>query len=215
MDEQMEECLMTRDETKILLSRMEASFPSWNPQVPLNVRVDTWHEYLHKCDYSQALAAMRSYIISDTSGFPPTIGKFIEVMQNLYGKRSLSESDAWGMVLKALSNSIQNYREEFYKLPVDVQRAVGNPIQLRQWAMIEDFSGNSMKYIESSFKKSFSKEHRAVRESMIAGIPVKKEMSKISNNVDKRTKEHGEKNTEISETIAKKIEETKRKLKRV
>lgn len=211
----MEGCLMTRDETKMLLSRMEASFPSWNSQVPIDIRVDTWHEYLQKCEYSQALAAMRSYIISDTSGFPPTIGKFIEVMQNLYGKRSLSESDAWGMVLKALSNSISNYREEFYKLPVDVQRAVGNPMQLRQWAMIEDFSGNSMKYIESSFKKSFSKEHRAVRESMIAGIPAKKEMPKISNNEDKETKEYAEKNTEISETIAKKIEETKRKLKRV
>ena len=211
----MEGCLMTRDETKILLSRMEASFPSWNPQVPLNIRVDTWHEYLQKCEYSQALAAMRSYIISDTSGFPPTIGKFIEVMQNLYGKRSLSESDAWALVLKALSNSISNYREEFYKLPVDVQRAVGNPMQLRQWAMIEDFSGNSIKYIESSFKKSFSKEHRAVRESMIAGIPIKKETPKRLSSSSENTKEREEKNTEISETIAKKIEETKRRLRMI
>ena len=50
----------------------------------------------------------------------------------------MTESEAWVLVRKAISNGIYGYEEEFKGLPAVVQKAVGSPMQIHHWAMLTE-----------------------------------------------------------------------------
>ena len=56
-------------------------------------------------------------------------------------------------MLKTVSRGIYNSGEEFAKLPEEVQRIVGYPRQLHEWAMIDTGEVNTV--IASSFRRSW------------------------------------------------------------
>ena len=60
---------MTRDETKQILMRIQSTFPNWKPQSDLRFTVETWHEYLSDYDYEQVRAALKAFVMTDSSGF--------------------------------------------------------------------------------------------------------------------------------------------------
>ena len=81
------------------------------------------------------------------------------------------------MVSKACSNGIYGYREEFAKLPPEVQRAVGAPEQLREWAMMDSDTVQSV--VASNFQRNYRASQTRAREQaklppnvlqMIAGV---------------------------------------------
>ena len=101
---------------------------------------------------------MKAYILSDTSGFAPSIGQIVEKLQLFIGNEELNEMAAWGLVLKAMRNSIYHSEEEFAKLPPVVQKAVVSPGQLREWAMAEDVDGTWMNVTQSNFMRTYRAE---------------------------------------------------------
>ena len=91
-------------------------------------------------DYNLVAMALKAYILSDTSGFAPSIGQLVSKIQTLTKPQELSEMEAWSLVSKAIRNSGYNSVEEFANLPVLVQKAVGLPDQLRVWALDENYN---------------------------------------------------------------------------
>jgi hypothetical protein len=67
--------------------------------------------------------------------------------------RKLSELEAWGMVRKAIRNSIYHSEEEFDKLPKTVQAAVGSHTNLREWAQMDTDTVESVE--ASHFVRNF------------------------------------------------------------
>ena len=65
----------------------------------------------------------------------------------------LTENDAWVLVLRAVSRGIYNSAEEFAKLPEEVQRIVGHPRQLHEWALLDAGEVNTV--IASAFRRSW------------------------------------------------------------
>ena len=63
-----------------------------------------------------------------------------------------NETEAWTLVSKAIRNSSYNSIQEFSKLPPLVQKAVGQPSQLEQWAMDEDYNEN---VVASNFMRTY------------------------------------------------------------
>lgn len=92
---------MTRDEAKHLVMMVSAAYPNWKP-LNLTETVDTWAVMLEEFDHDECLAALKSYILTDTSGFAPGIGQVIDRLQRRREGRELGELDAWSMVSKAL-----------------------------------------------------------------------------------------------------------------
>ncbi|MFW5646131.1 MAG: replicative helicase loader/inhibitor [Acetivibrio ethanolgignens] len=104
MDREVEECIVTRDETKQILMRISSVYPNWKPQADLKFVVETWCEYLEEYSYEQIRAALKVYIATDTSGFAPSIGQLIDKLHTISRPQELSEMEAWELVSRALRN---------------------------------------------------------------------------------------------------------------
>lgn len=151
---------MTREEVINLLMVIQAAYPNYNPQ-DKTVAVNTWHMMLSDYDYQIVMAAIKTYIATNRSGFAPSIGEVINCIHSLTEPNDLSEMEAWSMVKHAICNSGYNCLDEYNKLPPAVQKAVGSPSQLRAWGMDEDFnesvvSSNFMRV----YRNELSKQHR-------------------------------------------------------
>ena len=118
---------------------MVDSYPNYKPN-DISETVDVWNMMLSDYDYNLVAMALKAYILSDTSGFAPSIGQLVAKIQTLTKPQELNEMDAWSLVSKAIRNSGYNSIEEFAKLPPLVQKAVGLPDQLRIWALDENYN---------------------------------------------------------------------------
>lgn len=168
----MEGCIVTRDETKQLLMRISSVYPNWKPQAELKYVVETWWEYLSEYTYNEMKTALKAYILTDTSGFAPSIGQLIEKMRAISTPDELSEMEAWSLVSRALRNGYYGAEQEFEKLPPLVQKAVGAPSQLRNWSQTDSES------VENVIQSNFMRTYRAV-------VGREMEMSKMPSDIKK------------------------------
>lgn len=127
---------MTREEAKKILMAISAAYPNYKPQ-DFTATVNAWFVMLQDYTYEQISEALRAYILTDTKGFAPVIGQLVEKVTMLQGDRPIGELEAWSLVYKAICNSNYNYKEEFEKLPPIIQRTIGNPEALREWASMD------------------------------------------------------------------------------
>ena len=67
------------------------------------------------------------------------------------------------MVSKAIRNGIYGYQKEFDKLPPTVQTAVGQPEQLREWAVMD--VGEVESVVASNFMRGYKTAQRRERET--------------------------------------------------
>lgn len=142
---------MTENEAKKLLAVMTVTYPNYK-LANVDFAAKVWSDMLGGFTYSQAGAALKAYIRSDTSGFAPTPGQIISQIVKMVIPEELNEMEAWALVSKAIRNSGYNSAEEFSKLPALVQAAVGAPEQLRTWALDQNY--NEM-VVSSNFIKTY------------------------------------------------------------
>lgn len=156
---------MTRDETKKIIRIMADSYPNYKPS-NISETVDVWCMMLEDYSYQQIAMALKAYILTDTSGFAPSIGQLIDKLKST-GTPQLTEMEAWSLVSKAIRNGYYGAEEEFAKLPEVVQKAVGNPANLRAWAHTDAES------IENVVQSNFLRTYRSVvkRESEQCKLP--------------------------------------------
>ena len=130
---------------------MVDSYPNYKPN-NISETVDVWHMMLSDYDYNIVAMALKAYILSDTSGFAPSIGQLVAKIQTLTKPKELSEMEAWSLVKKAIRNSAYDYVEEFHKLPHIIQKCIGSAYQLKCWALDEDFNEQ---VASSNFARSY------------------------------------------------------------
>lgn len=213
---------MTRDEAKKLIMIICSTYPNYKP-MDLRDTVDVWHFMLSDFDYSEVSVALKAYILSDTSGFAPTVGQLLEKVRKIKSPEELNEMQAWGLVSKALRNGTYGAEEEFNKLPPLVQQAVGSPSQLRNWATTDYESIENV--IQSNFMRTYRTVcHRANEYSKftpdilsICSNNIKNdEMTKLTTNDDKIKIEQSPKFEFTGEPMPKaardKLEEMKRSM---
>lgn len=99
------------------------------------------------------VAALKGYIGTDERGFPPVPGQIMAKVRLLTQPEQMGEAEAWGLVRKACSNGLYGAKQEFDKLPPMVQRIVGSPSQLREWATMDGDELNSV--IASNFQRAY------------------------------------------------------------
>lgn len=164
---------MTREETVKIIRIMVDSYPNYKPN-NISETVDVWQMMLEEYSYQQVSVALKAYILSDNSGFAPSIGQLVDKMQNIQQPQELNEMEAWSLVSKAIRNSGYNSIEEFAKLPPIVQKAVGLPSQLRVWALDENYneevvSSNFIKCYRAELarEKELQKMPKAVRDMIV------------------------------------------------
>lgn len=151
---------MTREETVKIIRIMVDSYPNYKPN-DISETVDVWQMMLEEYSYQQVSIALKAYILSDDSGFAPSIGKLVSKIHAMTQPQELNEMEAWSLVRKAICNSIYNSVSEFEKLPPLVQKAVGLPDNLREWAMTENLNHE---VVMSNFQRAYKAELKRYEE---------------------------------------------------
>lgn len=147
---------MTRDETKLILAVLRSAFPNFYRGMggeELSAIVNLWTEMFRDEPMNLVAAAVKAMIAARTNTFPPNIGEVKEQIAKIKSPHALSPNDAWGMVVAATRNSLYNSQKEFERLPPNVQRVVGSPMQLKEWAMMESDTFASV--VASNFQRAF------------------------------------------------------------
>ena len=167
---------MTREETVKIIRIMLDSYPNYKPN-DISETVDVWQMMLSDYVYNLVAMALKAYILSDTSGFAPSIGQLVGKIQTLTKPQELNEMEAWSLVCDALKNCGYNYVEEYEKLPPLVQKAVGLPTQLREWSLTENIN---KEVIGSNFMRCYRIE--VERQNEISKMPkdVREMLEKVS-----------------------------------
>lgn len=187
---------MTLEETGIVMDILTTAYPHFygGPNAPDMVKaIRLWHEMFGRDDVALVAAAVKALIETDSKGYPPHIGAVKEKLRLITGGDEMTESEAWGMVAKALRNSTYGSREEFEKFPPVIKRIVGSPAQLREWGAMDSETVHSV--VASNFQRSYKA--IAQREREIAKLPpdVKALVRKLAN--DKKMDALPEKKTEL------------------
>lgn len=145
---------MNVTEAKKIIASMIVSYSNCKP-TDVDYAATIWADMLSEYTYEQVDSALRSFIMSDKSGFAPSIGQLVEKIHTMTQPQELNEMEAWSLVSKAIRNSGYNSVEEFAKLPPLVQKAVGLPSQLRTWALDENYNEE---VAMSSFQRAYKAE---------------------------------------------------------
>ena len=147
---------MTKREVAELMTVLQANYPdSFRGQSDRVVtgRVNLWYDFFKEHPKEVVYAAAKAFMATDTKAFMPNVGQIAEQIRQLTAPREMTAAEAWGYVSQALKNSGYGSAEEFAKLPPLIQRIVGSPEQLRQWARMDAEVVQSV--VSSNFQRSF------------------------------------------------------------
>lgn len=156
---------MTKDGVVQTIMTMVAAYPNFHP-ADMQSSVKVWGSQLEDYSDEEVAVALKAFILSDTRGFAPSIGQIVALIPRNQDD-GMSELAAWGLVEKAIRNGGYGAEEEYAKLPVTVQIAIGSPGQIRDWAFID--SDELPTVAQSNFLRSY----RTVvaREKMAKKLP--------------------------------------------
>lgn len=93
---------MNIEETKKTLAVLTVAYPQLADDKAV-ARVNLWTALFADEPFQLVYTAAQHYIVTDTKGFPPTIGKLKEICHTLTDARHGDWSDGWGQVRKAIS----------------------------------------------------------------------------------------------------------------
>lgn len=161
---------MTRKETGIIMDILATAYPRFysGPDAPDPAKaVSLWAEMFAEDDVPLVAAAVKALIATDDKGYPPHIGAVKAKLRQITGGPEKTEADAWNLIARAVRNGLYGAKEEFAKLPPTLQRIVGSPAQLREWAMMDSETLHSV--VASNVQRSY----KAIssREREIAKLP--------------------------------------------
>lgn len=130
---------ITKKQFLILVAAMKAAYPS-EKFLPDDDAGKIWYMMLKDIDYQTLTAAVQKHMMM--SPYPPTIADLRKY--SVQGVEQMSELAAWSLVRQAISNSSYHAEEEYSKLPPLIQKAVGNPANLREMARMDMDTVNSV-----------------------------------------------------------------------
>ena len=76
-----------------------------------------WHMAFEDFDYNAISLALKAYITTNTTGFPPVPAQLIQMATQKSPKKEMSSNEAWGLVYKAIQNGLYGYKEEYENSP--------------------------------------------------------------------------------------------------
>lgn len=155
---------------------MVDSYPNYKPN-DISETVDVWCMMLEEFSYQEVSVALKACILSNNSGFAPSIGQLVDKINSISQPTELNEMEAWSLVQKAICNSTYNSVSEFEKLPPLVQKAVGLPDNLRQWAMTENLN---KEVIMSNFQRAYKIELQREKELQKMPKDVRNMIAKVN-----------------------------------
>jgi len=140
--------------------------------------LNLWAEMFADDDARLVGAAVKAIIVAGDREHAPNIGTIKEQLRKLTATDEMDEAEAWGRIRKAISNGIYGSKEEFEKLPPVLQKLVGSPSQLRDWAMID--TDELQTVVASNVQRAFRTVQAREREAAKLPADVKKTVEALT-----------------------------------
>lgn len=172
---------MTRKESAQIIGIMQTvyldSFKNLSADA-IQSTVAIWANVFEDDPASAVQAAVMAHISATTDRFMPPPGAIKQRLVEIKTGGNLTAGEAWQLVYAAAQRGIHHAQEEFDKLPPIVQRLVGSPNQLREWAMMDAETVQSV--IASNFQRSYAVRAEKEREYMALPSGVKDTLGAIA-----------------------------------
>ena len=143
---------MTLEETRELLMSINALYPNWNVENP-EFTVNAWHWALEDYPAPAVKAALQMYVKTNNTGFAPSVSQIISGLYKPQEVKIMTEGEAWNLVKKAIQDGNYHAEERFNELPATIQKAIGSPNMIQQWAATESDEVNTV--IMSNFQRAY------------------------------------------------------------
>lgn len=139
---------MTRDETLQILALLRASYPAFYSKFQkreLESIASLWAEMFERDDFNITKYALKELIATHT-GFPPDIAALKNKIKELVqaATQEPTNEELWQKLKMATSNGYYGAKEEFEKLPPVLQRYLGSANALRELAMVDTDTINTV-----------------------------------------------------------------------
>jgi len=157
---------MTREETKAILAVLKAGYPNFYKDMTKEDATNTinlWATMFADDPAHIVTEAVKALMC--TLKYPPTIADVKEKIALITQPLAMTEMEAWQLVRQAIS--YYRAEETFAQLPPILQKIVGSPSVLRQWAQMEAETVDSV--IQSNFMRSYKA--RVAHEKEYAMLP--------------------------------------------
>lgn len=157
---------MNNHQMIVIMQYFQAAYSKFyenaNPRDVLKV----WYDVLKDEDPVVVNAAAKNYV--KTHKYPPTVADIMEQIELI--KQPDADTDLWGLIYKAVSNGLYNSEEEFNKLPPECQSFLGSPSALKDLAMTDTGTMNTV--VKGQFLKRVEaiREHQAVQRGLPAEV---------------------------------------------
>jgi len=154
---------MTTQETSVIMEAIRLAYQRTTviTKADAEKTLALWSALWADTPYEEVNYAVKTYIMTDKSGFPPTIGQLNHIIAEAKLSNELSADMAWAKVRTAIGNGIYGAMEEYNKLPELCQRVVGSAEQIHDWAMLD---GKSLNVVRSTFLNRYREEMVKIEE---------------------------------------------------
>lgn len=176
---------MNRIETIKLMTVLQTAYPQFyirKSEEEMNDAINLYMTMFEDEPGELVAVAVKALIKTRTSTWPPSIGEINEKIMQITQPKEMTEMEAWAFVQKALTNGIYGAQKEFDALPPIIQGIVGSPNQLREWAMMESDTVNSV--VASNFQRSYRARAKNEREYLALPSSVREYMAAIADGMD-------------------------------
>lgn len=144
---------MNEFETTKVLAILKTAYPNfYKNDSEIDAAIKLW-VIMFKEEPVQ-LVEQAIYALLATSKWAPAIADVKEKILLLTRKPDMTELEAWGKVYKAIQSANYYAQENFDNLPPILQRLVGSPNQLREWAQMDTEDLQSV--VSSNFHRSYT-----------------------------------------------------------
>jgi hypothetical protein len=143
---------VTRQEALAVLTILKTAYPTFYKNYSkedVNAAIDLWATMFAEEHPEIVVEAVKALIC--THKYPPTIADIKEKIATITRPEQKTEMEAWQQVKAAIS--YYNAAENFERLPPILQKVVGSPNTLREWALMDGEVVNSV--IQSNFMRSY------------------------------------------------------------
>lgn len=181
---------MTKNQTIQVLKILKKAYPNFYKgfsKEDSKDAIDLWTTMFEDEDVFTVANAVKAHIAVDEKGFPPVIGQIKSKIQALSQKSIVTEFEAWEKVKNAVRNSLYNSGKEYAKLPENIQRLIGSPLTLREWAMLDVLELDTV--VQSNFMRSYRARVEYEKEYLALPKSVREFVKEISESINSEKKQ--------------------------
>lgn len=166
---------MTRNETRTLIASIASMFPNFKLSEDLSLMIDTWQMVLEDVDYLQIQQAFKSFCKSSTTGYAPTPGQLIALIQERTEPYVSTAEEAWSKVLMAARDGTYHAEERFSAFDDITKMCVGSPSNLSAMSLLDETALTTV--IRSQFVKEYRRLEEMHRKEHRYGSDVQREIA--------------------------------------